>query len=114
MPDYKQTTATATTWHRFPQIVIDNPRGALPTVRFDEESITALPDGTEIKRPVGTLTLPFDPAQTIPLRDPATGELTGEQTSYGAAYVLLYSAAMAAATARDAAAAPAPQQDQPV
>ena len=114
MPDYKQTTATATTWQRCNQIVIDNPRGAPPTLRFDEESVTSLPDGTEIKRLVGTLALPFDPAQIIPLRNPVTGELTGDNSSYGAAYTLLFSAYMAAATARDAAAAPAPQQDQPV
>ncbi len=113
MPDYKQTTATATTWQRCNQIVIDNPRNGAPSVRFDEETVTALAIGEEIRHQVGTLSLPFDPAQTIPLRDPASGELTGQESSYGMAYVLLYSAYMAAAQARDAAAAPAPQ-NQPI
>lgn len=113
MPDYKQATTAATTWQRCHQIVIDNPRGALPSVRFDEETVTTLAPGDEIKRQVGTLSLLFNPAQTIPLRDPATGELTGQESSYGMAYVLLFSAYMAAAQARDAAAALAPQ-NQPV
>lgn len=109
MPDYKQATTAATTWQRCNQIVIDNPRQGAPSVRFDEETVTAMALGDEIRRPVGTLSLPFDPAQPIPLRDPATGELTGQTSSYGAAYVLLFSAYMAAAQARDTAAAPAPQ-----
>lgn len=102
MPDYKQSTIGGTTWQRCHQIVIDNPRGAIPSVRFDEEEILALAD-REIKRPMGSLSLPFDPDRSIPLRDPETGDLTGETSTYGAAYVLLYSAYLAAAEARDAA-----------
>ncbi len=101
MPDYKEAAITGTAWQRCHQIVIDNPRNAVPSVRFDEESVLALADHTEMRRTVGTLALDFDPATPIPLRDPATGELTGETSSYGAAYVLLYSAYLAAATARD-------------
>ncbi len=106
MSDYKESTVGGTTWQRCCQIVIDNPRGAVPSVRFDEEEVLALSGGREIKRPLGALVLPFDPAQAIPLRDPTTGELTGATTTYGAAYTLLYSAYMVAATARDAALAP--------
>lgn len=108
MPDYKQSTIGGTAWQRCHQMVIDNPRGAIPSVRFDEEEMLALADGREIKRPLGSLTLPFDPARPIPLRDPATGELTGAAASYGDAYVLLYSAYLAAAEARDATLNPPP------
>lgn len=108
MPDYKQSALTGTTWQRCHQVVIDNPRGAIPSVRFDEEEMLALADGREIKRALGSLALPFDPAREIPLRDPMTGELTGATASYGDAYVLLYSAYLAAAEARDAAANPPP------
>lgn len=101
MVDYKESIIDGTTWQRCCQIVIDNPRGALPSVRFDEEEVLALADGREIKRSLGTLALPFNPAQEIPLRDPATGELTGEFTTYGTAYALLYSAYMDAAESRD-------------
>ena len=106
MPDYKQSTVGGTTWQRCCQIVIDNTRGAVPAVRFDEEEVLVLADGREIKRPLGAIAIPFNPAQQIPLRDPATGALTGAATTYNDAYALLYSAYMAAAEARDAALAP--------
>ena len=110
MPDYKEAAVTGTSWQRCCQIVIDNPRNAVPTVRFDEESVMAMSDGTEVRRTVGNLALPFDPAKLIPLRDPATGELTGDVSSYGMAYVLLYSAYLAAATERDT----PPESTQPM
>jgi hypothetical protein len=108
MADYKQSAVDGTTWQRCHQIVIDNPRRALPAVRFDEEEVLALSDGQEIKRPVGSVRVPFDPAQEIPLRDPVSGALTGDTATYGDAYALLYSAYIAAAEARDAALAPPP------
>ncbi len=101
MADYKESIIDGTTWQRCRQIVIDNPRGEVPSVRFDEEEVLALADGREIKRSLGTLALPFNPAQEIALRDPASGELTGDFTTYGAAYMLLYSAYMDAAESRD-------------
>lgn len=110
MPDYKQASLTGTAWQRCNQVVIENQRGSTPTVRFDEEEVIAMQDGREIKRSVGSVAMAFDPATEIPLRDPATGELTGETSSYGAAYVLLYSAYLDAAQARDIAAAPAPTE----
>jgi hypothetical protein len=106
MSDYRESAVTGTTWQRCCQIVIANPRGAVPTVRFDEESVLALADGTEIRRPVGALALDFDPAKVIELRDPATGELTGDTSSYGAVYTLLYSAYMTTALERDTPAQP--------
>lgn len=106
MSDYKESTVGGITWQRCCQIVIDNTRGVVPSIRFDEEEVLALADGREIKRSLGTLAMPFDPAQEIPLRNPVTGDLTGDVATYGMAYALLYSAYMAAAEARDAALAP--------
>jgi hypothetical protein len=99
--DYKEATVTGQSWQRCNQIVIENPRHATPVVRFDEERVLVLQTGSEVRTPVGTLTLPFDADKTIPLRNPATGELTGNTTTYGEAYALLYSAYLAAATERD-------------
>lgn len=107
MPDYNESTVSGHIWQRCHQVVIDNPRNGVPSVRFDEERVLALNGGAEVLQPAGTLAVPFDPATVIPLRDPATGELTGETTTYGDAYALLYSAYMAAALERDAAAQPA-------
>lgn len=110
MPDYKQSTVAGTTWQRCRQVVLDNPLGVVPTIRFDEQEVLAIEGrAVEIKRPMGALSLPFEPSKPIALRDPATGALTGETSSYGAAYVLIYSAYMAAAEARDAALAPPAQ-----
>lgn len=112
MPNYKQSTVAGTTWQRCQQVVLDNPLGAIPTIRFDEQEVIAL-GGQEIKRSAGSLSLPFDPALPIPLRDPSTGALTGDASTYGAVYVLIYSAYMAAAEARDAALAPQPAPPAP-
>lgn len=101
--DYKEATVTGQSWQRCSQIVIENPHKGVPVVRFDEERVLALQAGADVRTPAGTLALTFDPAKTIPLCDPATGELTGESATYEAAYVLLYSAYLAAATERDGA-----------
>lgn len=101
--DYKEATVTGQSWQRCSQIVIENPHKGVPVVRFDEERVLALQTGADVRTPAGTLALTFDPAKTIPLCDPATGELTGESATYEAAYVLLYSAYLAAATERDGA-----------
>jgi hypothetical protein len=105
MPDYKQSTVSGTAWQRCHQVVLDNPLGGVPVIRFDEQTVLSI-DGRETTRPAGSLSLPFDPSQPIALRDPATGALTGDTSTYGAVYVLIYSAYMAAAEARDAALAP--------
>lgn len=104
MPDYKETSATGHSWQRCTQVVIENHRGAPPVVRFDEERVIVL-DGIEARSPLGTFCVDYDPARPIALRDPHTGELTGDTTTYAAAYALLYSAYLAAAFERDVAAA---------
>lgn len=107
MPDYRETSLTGTAWQRCHAIVIFNPRSGSPSVRLEEERVIALADGSELRSPAGAVVVPFDPARQIPLRDPATGELTGESTTFGAAYAILYSAYLAEALARDEAAAAA-------
>lgn len=105
MPDYKETSAAGHSWQRCTQVVIENYRGATPLVRFDEERVIVLDGGIEARSPCGTFCVDYDPARPIALRDPHTGELTGETTTYAAAYALLYSAYLDAAVERDMAAA---------
>lgn len=108
MPNYKETERTATAWQRCCKIVIDNPLAQQPGVRFEEEDVLSTGDGPPLKRPLEGIGLPFDPAKKFPLRNPTTGELIpGAAGTYADAYVLLYSAYMAAATERDAALIPA-------
>lgn len=102
MPNYKETERAATAWQRCCKIVIDNPLDQQPGVRFEEESVFNPGDGDAIKRPLEGISLPFDPEKTFDLRDPRTGDLIpGASSTYGDAYVLLYSAYMAAAVERD-------------
>ena len=101
MPDYKETSVAGHSWQRCTQVVIDNRRGAVPTVRFDEENVVALEGAAEVRTPVGGLTVEFDPAREIPLRDPQTGEPTGAVMTYAEAYAVLYSAYLEAALERD-------------
>lgn len=108
MPDYKETTLSGNSWQRCPQIVIDNPRGGVPSVRFDEEVVLAV-NGEEIRRPAAGVVVAFDPAKSFPLLDPTTGLPTGATATYADAYALLYSAYLAAALERDAALTPTPE-----
>ena len=106
-PNYNETTVTGQAWQRCCQVVIENPRAGQPLVRFDEERVLALDGDAEMRTPLGSLAVPFDPAKTIAMRDPATGEPTGATVTYADAYALLYSAYLSAAAERDAAQQPA-------
>lgn len=111
-PNYSETTVTGQTWQRCHQVVIENPRTGQPVVRFEEERVLSLTGGAELRTPAPGLSLPFDPSKTIAMRDPATGEVTGQVVTYGEAYALLYSAYLDAAIERDTASLPT-QPDQP-
>lgn len=102
MSTYIESTVTGQVWTRCNQISIDNRRGQVPTVRFEEERVALLDDGDEMRKPAAGITLDFDPARQVPLLDPATGQPTGTSTTYGAVYAILYSAYIAAAQERDA------------
>ena len=101
--DYQSTAITGSAWTRAYQIVIDNRLGAVPNVVFHEERALLTDDGQTRHWASGQCALAYDPAQTIPVLDPATGAETGASLALGELYGLLYSAYIAAATARDAA-----------
>lgn len=112
MPDYNESTVTGHTWQRCHQVVIENPRSGQQVVRFEEERVLSVNADSEVRASLGSLSVVFDAAKEIPLLDPVTGELTGQVTTYGAAYALLYSAYLAAAIERDAANTP-PATEEP-
>lgn len=109
MANYQETTGEGSTWKRCLVVSITNPVNGPKTVHFMEE----------IAARVGTVAIGSgstdgihenadDLTKVIPLRNPETGELTGESLTYGDVYVALYSAYMQAALARDAANVPEP------
>ena len=102
MPDYKESQVAGTRWQRCNRIVINNPYGAMPSIRFDEEERIALGDRT-LGSSVGGIIKDFDnPALTFPLRNPATGEATDTTMTYGDVYAVLWSLYIALAAERDA------------
>ena len=101
MPEYNETDVTGSAYQRCYQVVIDNPLSGVPTIRFDEERVVVA-TGAPSRTPLGPLAVAFDPAATIPLIDPQTGEPTGESITHRELYVALYSGYIEQAAARDA------------
>lgn len=101
MADYKETTVSGTSWQRCNQVVINNPYGGTPSIRLGEEIVATLGGNTFIQSAPG-LTFSFDPAEVIPLRNPATGDLIPDASMTGMdVYVALYSLYIKKATERD-------------
>ena len=103
MAKYKETAVSGSNFTRCCEIRITNPLGAVPVVAFIEQQATVLLDGKVYTERGEILTTEYDPAKLIPMRDPATGNLTGASTSFADVYNILYSAYIAEAEARDAA-----------
>jgi hypothetical protein len=101
--DYKQSSVTGESWQRCLHIEINNPSGATPSIRFDEERRIALADGTSIGTPAGSIQKDFtDPTAVFQLLDPATGNPVGSVISHGEVYAILWSLYMSLAVTRDA------------
>jgi len=102
MPDYKETAVTGKKWQRCNVVHIDNPYNAQPTVTFAEEEVASVGNETFIK-PADQIHFAFDPSVVIQLRDPGTGELTGQTMTGADIYAALYSLYIQSALERDAA-----------
>lgn len=81
------------------QIVIDNRLGQPPEVVYSQERVIADQGGAVSRHPAGTLRHRYDPAATIPVINPETGEPTGESVTQQQLMALVYSAYITAATA---------------
>lgn len=101
MPDYKETAVTGKKWQRCNVVHIDNPYQAQPTVTFAEQEVAEV-DGATFQTQLGQLVFPFDPVENINLRDPATGDLTGQTVTGADVYAALYSLYIQKAMERDA------------
>lgn len=100
MPNYQQSTVTGTAWTRCRLVNIINPLNSRPCAVFVEERAMTI-DGQVITNDAGNVARGFDQAQSIPLRNPETGELTGASVSQGELYTILYSLYMQTAIERD-------------
>lgn len=102
MSNYQETQVTGSKWQRCNQVVLNNPYSGTPTIAMKEETVATL-EGSVFTQTQSGLTFNFDPSGVIALRDPQTGDLTGETTSQGAVYLAIYSLYVQAALERDAA-----------
>lgn len=99
--NYRESSSPATTWRRAYHVAVDNRLGHQPRVEFHEEDVISA-DSQTVSKPVGTVSVEFDPSGTIEVLDPTTGKSTGETMPHAVVYAVLYSLYMQAAANRDA------------
>lgn len=103
MPDYKEQNVAGKVWQRANRIVIENPYGGQPFANICEQKAVEFAGQVQFTDLGVTLSVPFSPAETIPLRNPLTDELIGQTATHADLQVLLYSLTRAMQESRDAA-----------
>jgi hypothetical protein len=113
MSNYRETTAESTFWRRAYQVVINNPLEEIPKdILFFEEDVVSV-DSTVITNKAGFIRTNYDKTAFINLRDPETGEPTGNLIPQSQVYQALYTMYIDAAIARDIKAATPPEPEAP-
>lgn len=105
MANYKESSLPCTSFVRACSVSCINPRNGSKMIQFQEETVIQLPDGSESFSRAGECTqilTPENAATQFALRDPQTGEVTGETMTYQDVYRLLMSLYYHLATERDA------------
>jgi hypothetical protein len=100
MANYKEQTGSGTSWTRAKQVIINNEYAGNKNITFFEENIAQLGDKI-FKTESGILSTRFDPEYLISLRNPETGEKTGNVILQSLVYQALYSLYLDLAEARD-------------
>ena len=93
-------------WQRAGRIEIIYPASGNPRVTFFEQVASKVGDEPAVMRDVGELTFTITTeklAETIPLRNPANGDLTGGNTTYAAVAQAIFSAYYKEGLGRDSA-----------
>ncbi len=104
---YTEAEGTASTWTRCTRAFINNPLNSTATVTFYEEDVVSLGDKV-ISAERGSVSKQFSPTGIIEIRDPDTGELTGDTVSHLYLYNILYSLYINEALLRDNGGIPLP------
>jgi hypothetical protein len=95
MGDFREAPIAGTRYVRCHRIVVNNSRGATPTMAFEEESVVIV--GEQVIASPATQALPpcvFNPADVIELLDPTTGAPLGRSVTELDVQVILFSAYM--------------------
>lgn len=99
--NYQEKNVTGKSWKHCHSVLVNNDFGVPPMFTFHEKLLTQLDDQV-IQEPTGCVSGFFDPVGVIQLRNPETGELTGEIMTQADMYTALWSLYIALAEARDA------------
>lgn len=118
MPNYRENQTEAVSWRRAFSGVIHNPLpgGGVPRIDFTEQDVVSAGGKIIAVTQVfdfETVSVAFDPAGEIALRDPDSGELTGETMTHLQLRAALHSLYMIGANARDERAAANAAAQQP-
>ena len=115
MANYKETDLAGVSWIRCRTVTIVNPmvgtidigtkQPSVPTAYFQEEKVISI-DGSKTLVDIGSCQKKFNPSEVINIRNPDTGELTGNTSSHGDLYKVLYSLYLQTALERDEAITP--------
>jgi len=101
MANYNETTGSGTTWKRAKQVLIKNELNSTDRpIFFFEEEVAVIGD-KKFNNDSEVLRTNYDPEKLISLRDPQTGELTGNVIPQGLVYQALYSLYLEVAAVRD-------------
>jgi hypothetical protein len=102
MSDYKEQELTGKSWQRANMVQIGNPHNGTPWVRFIEECITELSNGSIHTTSAGELVAEMtNPAQMIELVNPITLAPSGAYMALGEIQLALVSLYMQLAAQRD-------------
>ena len=102
MAEYRERTITATAHQRTRAVTFTNERGKTPHVVFQEEEVIVDGDGNVISRDTAYCEADLDRNNgVIALRNPNTGNLTGQTITHAQLYVAIYSLYREVAEARD-------------
>jgi len=104
MAEYQQTDVAGSQYQRGRSLYFENPLGAAPSLLVREERVINLAN-RQILEPAGEIRKTVDDLSVVfPLRNPESGEETGEQLTFQDVYVALYSVYWHLANERDVAA----------
>ncbi len=101
MPNYKESTIQGTQYTRCRAVEVLNNYGKVPQVNFQEEQISLFGDEV-IRKGLGSINIPYNGSKTITLVNPVDNTPLGKTVTYEEMYVMLYSAYIQEALARDA------------
>jgi hypothetical protein len=104
MSNYQETTGSGTTWRRARQVLIKNPLdSSQKPIMFFEEDVAVVGE-KQFTSEGQIVSTNYDPGYVISLRDPETGQRTGNTITQALVYQALYSLYLDVAERRDNAA----------